>query len=225
MTKLEKTKTYFKNLAYSLFDTRYLFKFYKYNWITPICILLITIVIMLAPTLIVYSNLSLEDITTKTVHLEDAIQTTLSKGFDCSIKDNKLHCAKEYDYFDYSYTDEKDITTTYRIFVKAKDESGNESDEIILQAEVVQRLITVEDVEAILKAKGADCKIGVQKGTTGQLYCEGDEEWGFAGFKATAVGYKNGSLAVQDLLNGNIDYVIIDSAPAAAITESINEMN
>ena len=33
---------------------------------------------------------------------------------------------------------------TYRIFVKAKDESGNESDEIILQAEVVQRLITVE---------------------------------------------------------------------------------
>ena len=30
--------------------------------------------------------------------------------------------------------------------------------------------------------------------------------------------------AVQDLLNGNIDYVIIDSAPAACITEAINEM-
>ncbi|MGN1267119.1 MAG: amino acid ABC transporter substrate-binding protein, partial [Dorea sp.] len=38
------------------------------------------------------------------------------------------------------------------------------------------------------------------------------------------VTYKNGSLAVQDMLNGNIDYVIIDAAPAASITASINEM-
>ena len=37
-------------------------------------------------------------------------------------------------------------------------------------------------------------------------------------------GYKNGSLAVQDLLNGNINYVIIDSAPAESITSSINKM-
>ena len=39
-----------------------------------------------------------------------------------------------------------------------------------------------------------------------------------------SVGYKNGSLAVQDLLNGNIQYVIIDSAPAKCITEAINKM-
>lgn len=39
-----------------------------------------------------------------------------------------------------------------------------------------------------------------------------------------AVGYKNGSLAVQDLLNGNLNYVIIDSAPAACITKAINAM-
>ncbi len=79
-------------------------------------------------------------------------------------------------------------------------------------------------VEAILNAKDSATKIGVQNGTTGQIYCEGDAEWEFAGFKATAVGYKNGSLAVQDLLNGNINYVIIDSAPAACITEAINKM-
>ncbi|MBR6666058.1 MAG: transporter substrate-binding domain-containing protein [Lachnospiraceae bacterium] len=79
-------------------------------------------------------------------------------------------------------------------------------------------------VEAILNAKDAATKIGVQNGTTGQLYCEGDEEWGFAGYKVTTVGYKNGSLAVQDLLNGNIHYVVIDSAPAAFITEAINKM-
>lgn len=79
-------------------------------------------------------------------------------------------------------------------------------------------------VEAILNQKDSSTKIGVQNGTTGQLYCQGDEEWDFAGFKAQAVGYKNGSLAVQDLLNGNINYVIIDSAPAVCITEAINAM-
>ena len=35
-------------------------------------------------------------------------------------------------------------------------------------------------------------------------------------------GYANGSLAVQDLINGGLKYVIIDAAPAAAITASIN---
>lgn len=80
------------------------------------------------------------------------------------------------------------------------------------------------DVEAILNTKGSDTKVGVQTGTTGQFYCEGDEDWGFTGYKMESVGYKNGSLAVQDLLNGNINYVIIDSAPAASITAAINEM-
>lgn len=79
-------------------------------------------------------------------------------------------------------------------------------------------------VEAILNTKDKNVKIGVQNGTTGQFYCEGDADWGFAGLPVTTVGYKNGSLAVQDLLNGNIDYVIIDSAPAACITEAINKM-
>ena len=77
-------------------------------------------------------------------------------------------------------------------------------------------------VEAILNTYDASTKIGVQNGTTGQFYVEGDESWGFAGYEATCVGYKNGSLAVQDLINGGVNYVIIDSAPAACITEAIN---
>lgn len=79
-------------------------------------------------------------------------------------------------------------------------------------------------VEEILKAKDSSTKIGVQNGTTGQFYCQGDEEWGFEGFAVETIGYKNGSLAVQDLLNGNINYVVIDSAPAKFITEAINAM-
>lgn len=83
---------------------------------------------------------------------------------------------------------------------------------------------TAADVEAILKAKDKSTKVGIQTGTTGQFYVEGDADWGFDGFAVTSVGYKNGSLAVQDLLNGNLDYVIIDSAPASCITEAINAM-
>lgn len=83
---------------------------------------------------------------------------------------------------------------------------------------------TAEDVEKILKEKSS-MKIGVQNGTTGQFYCEGDADWGFEGYKnATTTGYKNGSLAVQDLLNGNLDYVVIDSAPADCITTAINNL-
>lgn len=79
-------------------------------------------------------------------------------------------------------------------------------------------------VEAILKEKDSSTKVGVQTGTTGQFYSEGDQEFGFDGFAVETKGYKNGSLAVQDMLNGNINYVIIDSAPAKCITEAINKV-
>lgn len=84
---------------------------------------------------------------------------------------------------------------------------------------------TAADVEEILSGLNSDTKIGIQTGTTGQFYVEGDDDWGFTGFDATSVGYKNGSLAVQDMLNGNINYVIIDEAPAQCISQRINELN
>ncbi len=84
---------------------------------------------------------------------------------------------------------------------------------------------TAADVEAILSGFDSSTKIGVQTGTTGQFYVEGDEDWGFSGYKTKAVGYKSGSLAVQDMLNGNISYVIIDEAPAQSIAKAINELN
>ena len=84
---------------------------------------------------------------------------------------------------------------------------------------------TAEEVEAILSKFGSDTKIGVQNGTTGQFYVEGDEDWGFSGFQTECIGYKSGSLAVQDMINGNINYVIIDEAPAQFISEAINELN
>ena len=83
---------------------------------------------------------------------------------------------------------------------------------------------SADDVAALLAKSEKSDKIGVQAGTTGQYYVEGSEDWDFPGLPAECVTYKSGSLAVQDMLNGNITYVIIDAAPASAITESINEM-
>lgn len=81
-----------------------------------------------------------------------------------------------------------------------------------------------DSIAAALAKLDSSVKIGCQQGTTGNSYIEGSEDLGFPGLEATCQSYKSGSLAVQDMLNGNIDFVIIDAAPAAAITEAINEM-
>lgn len=84
---------------------------------------------------------------------------------------------------------------------------------------------TADDVVAILNQKDAKTTIGVQNGTTGQFYVMGDEDWGFDGYAVECKGYTNGSLAVNDMINGNIDYVIIDAAPADCIAEAYNANN
>lgn len=81
------------------------------------------------------------------------------------------------------------------------------------------------DVEAILNGLTAETKVGVQNGTTGELYCRGDEDWGFTGFKFTTTGYASGALAVQEILNGNLNFVIIDEGPAKAIVKNVNAAN
>lgn len=100
-----------------------------------------------------------------------------------------------------------------------------------------QKLIVMEDdttfdactdaasVEAILNGMDASTKIGVQNGTTGKFYVEGDAEWGFNGFKVTCTPYQNGTQAVQDMINGNLNFVVIDSAPAACIAEAFNALS
>ena len=85
---------------------------------------------------------------------------------------------------------------------------------------------TVEDVEKILAAMPQGTKIGTQNGTTGQKYIKGDADWEFDGFaNLECIGYKNGSLAVQNIINGNCKLVVIDEAPAGFITEALNKLN
>ncbi|HOB37250.1 MAG TPA: transporter substrate-binding domain-containing protein [Candidatus Avimonas sp.] len=85
---------------------------------------------------------------------------------------------------------------------------------------------TAEDVEKVLSELKDGTKVGFQNGTTGQFYIEGDEDWGFDGFKnLKGVGYASGSLAVQDMVNGNIKLVVIDEEPANSIAKATNELN
>lgn len=85
---------------------------------------------------------------------------------------------------------------------------------------------TAEDVVDILNKKDKDCKIGCQNGTTGAIYIEGDsddpEGYGFEGLPVTKMGYDYAALAMTAMTNGDIDYVIVDNAPAKAIAKSIN---
>ena len=118
------------------------------------------------------------------------------------------------------------ITESRKDQVTFSDSYYNASQKLIVAADdtTFDDCKTAEDVEAILKTFDSKTKIGVQNGTTGQFYVQGSEDLGFEGYDVTMTGYKNGSLAVQDLLNGNLNYVIIDAAPAASITAAINSL-
>ena len=81
---------------------------------------------------------------------------------------------------------------------------------------------TAKDVLKKLQAMDDDVKVGYQNGTTGQQYVKSEGDYKSNKLKVTGKGYSNGVLAVQDLINGNIDYVVIDAAPAKAIVKSLN---
>lgn len=56
---------------------------------------------------------------------------------------------------------------------------------------------------------------GVQSGTTGWSFMSGDADWGFSGYSNVDVkSYDNAGLAVTDMLNGSLDYVVIDAEVA-----------
>ena len=79
----------------------------------------------------------------------------------------------------------------------------------------IQVVIVKEDSEITsvddLFAEGASHKIGVQQGTTGDLYCSWDiEDEGLGSVER----FKNGTDAVLALTSGKVDCVVIDNEPA-----------
>ncbi len=76
----------------------------------------------------------------------------------------------------------------------------------------VQVVIVKEGSDVTLDNLG-DYMIGTQRGTTGYLYASDTPENGGYG-EDHVIGYDSGVTAVQELINGTIDAVIIDNAPA-----------
>ena len=76
----------------------------------------------------------------------------------------------------------------------------------------VQVVIVKEGSDVTMDNLG-DYMIGCQIGTTGYIYASDSVENGGYGDDHVK-GYENGALAVQALLNGQIDAVIIDNGPA-----------
>ncbi|WP_341273089.1 ABC transporter substrate-binding protein [Intestinimonas timonensis] len=76
----------------------------------------------------------------------------------------------------------------------------------------VQVVIVKEGSDVTMDNLG-DYMIGTQRGTTGYIYASDTPENGGYG-EDHVIAYDNGTTAVQELINGTIDAVIIDQAPA-----------
>ena len=76
----------------------------------------------------------------------------------------------------------------------------------------VQVVIVKEGSDVTLDNLG-EKMIGTQRGTTGYIYASDTPENGGYG-EDHVIAYDNGATAVQELINGTIDAVIIDQAPA-----------
>ena len=78
----------------------------------------------------------------------------------------------------------------------------------------VQSVIVKEDSDIASVDDLGGHMIGVQESTTGHIYCEDD----FGAENVTA--YANGATAVQALLTGQVDCVVIDNNPAKKYVEA-----
>ena len=77
----------------------------------------------------------------------------------------------------------------------------------------IQKVIIKEGSDVTMDNLG-EKMIGCQQGTTGYIYASDTPENGGYG-EDHVIAYDNGATAVQALMNGQVDCVIIDSAPAA----------
>lgn len=82
----------------------------------------------------------------------------------------------------------------------------------------VQVVIVKEGSDVTMDNLG-EMMIGTQLGTTGYIYASDTPDNGGYG-EDHVIGYDNGITAVQALMNGQIDAVIIDNAPAQAFVDA-----
>ncbi|MFI3237385.1 MAG: transporter substrate-binding domain-containing protein [Lachnospiraceae bacterium] len=111
---------------------------------------------------------------------------------------------------------------TFSMVACGSTSATTESEEVVATEEVVEEEVVEEEVveeaveeEVVLDASVLEgALIGVQLGTTGDIYCT--DEFGDENIERYNKGYE----AVQALLQGKIDAVVIDDQPAAAFVEA-----
>lgn len=89
---------------------------------------------------------------------------------------------------------------------------------------ILMMLVVISVVAAIALSLTAcnkyDYKIGVQSGTTGEFYVKGNADMELPGFSnVECKSFNNGGLAVKAMLEGQVDYVIIDNEPAQELVK------
>lgn len=94
------------------------------------------------------------------------------------------------------------------------DERKESVDFTMTYATGIQSIIVKDDSEIKTVDDLEGKTIGVQSGTTGDIYCTDD--YGQENVKQ----FNNGALAVAALVNGQVDCVIIDNEPAKAFVEA-----
>lgn len=98
--------------------------------------------------------------------------------------------------------------------------SKNKSERLIVMKKLVSLLLmgAMLVAAALSLTSCGEVKIGVQQGTTGEKYLLGDADMMFDGYaNLKCMAYSNGGLAVKAMLNGTIDYVVIDNGPASQL--------
>lgn len=87
-------------------------------------------------------------------------------------------------------------------------------------------LMLVTCVAAFASCSKDATKIGVQTGTTGEFYVKGNADMELPGFaNVECQPFNNGGLAVKAMIDGQIDYVIIDNEPAKMLVEqNVNDI-
>lgn len=99
----------------------------------------------------------------------------------------------------------------------------NANQVVVIKSENAELKAVKNNAEALIDAisKKNGIKIGVQTSTTGAFFAKGDKDWGFVGFpNAEIKSFVNGSLAISALVNGQVDLVILDEAPAKLISKA-----
>lgn len=124
-------------------------------------------------------------------------------------------------YDTYSYADVAiaglSVTEDRSTFVDFTDEYFKSAQVLVVNKDDTtfdgKELGEIEEILAGLTGK----TIGSQSGTTGEYYVKGSGDWleGYANI--TFKGYTSASLAIQDMINGNLDYVVTDYETAKAL--------